>query len=209
MSAKQKDMDSGLTFDQFFSACNFGFVRLFSQIFLMTPKGPPFNFFDILITEWTFKKSQRVPPFTFFGTMRLTGDKKISKKISVKFFSFFFHNFDIVRLLLDEKRFRLYFFWSFAAEWVLKNTKRSPFVFFRICETFFNFFSRKGPPSIFLMICARRDEKCQSVPLARQSGPTFGFLGCFRREYFDTEVLLLFLSLRYGADMGRSRLVFT
>ena len=53
-------------------------------------------------------------------------------------------------------------------------------------ETFFNFFSLKGPPSIFLMICDRRDEKCQSFPLTRQSGPTFGVLGCFRREYFST-----------------------
>ena len=76
------------------------------------------------------------------------------------------------------------FFWSFAAEWMLKNTKRSPFQFFWNCETCF--FSPKVPPSIFLMICDRRDEKCQSVPLARQSDPTFGFLGSFRREYFDT-----------------------
>ena len=37
-----------------------------------------------------FKKSRSVPPFTFFGTMRLTGNfKKISKKISEIFFSIF------------------------------------------------------------------------------------------------------------------------
>ena len=44
MSAKQKDVGSSLTLDQIFCACNFGFVRLFSQIFLMSPKGPPFIF---------------------------------------------------------------------------------------------------------------------------------------------------------------------
>ena len=72
---------------------------------------------------------------------------------------------------------------------MLKITKRSPFQFFfeivRLSLVQFCFLP-KGPPSIFLMICDRRDEKCQSVPLAPQSGPTFGFLGCFRREYFDT-----------------------
>ena len=47
----------------------------------------------------------------------------------------------------------------------------------------------------------------KASPLAHQFGPTLGFFGSCRREYFDTEVLLLFLSLRYGADLGRSRLV--
>ena len=42
-------------------------------------------------------------------------------------------------------------------------------------------------------------------PLVRQFGSTFGFFRYRRREYF--EVLLLFLSFRYGADLGRSRLV--
>ena len=44
----------------------------------MSPKGP-LHFF-LFAKEWMFKKSQRAP-FTFFGTMRLTGDfKKIRKK---------------------------------------------------------------------------------------------------------------------------------
>ena len=38
-----------------------------------------------------------------------------------------------------------------------------------------------------------------------QFGSTFGFFRYRRREYL--EVLLVFLSLRYGADLGRSRLV--
>ena len=43
-------------------------------------------------------------------------------------------------------------------------------------------------------------------PLVCQFGSTFEFFRYRRREYL--EVLLLFLSFRYGADLGRSRLVF-
>ena len=42
-------------------------------------------------------------------------------------------------------------------------------------------------------------------PLARQFALTFGFFGSCGREYFE---VLLQLSLRYGADLGRSRLVY-
>ena len=37
--------------------------------------------------------------------------------------------------------------------------------------------------------------------------PIFSSCGYCRREYLTFEVLLLFLSLRYGADLGRSRIV--
>ena len=67
----------------------FGLVRLFSQIFQMSPKGPPFisSYFS---KEWMFKNSQ-MPPFTFVGTMRLTeGQKKFKKNFKKKiFFSIF------------------------------------------------------------------------------------------------------------------------
>ena len=54
-----------------------------TEFFLIVP---PINFW-YFATEWMFKKSQSVPPFTFFGNMRLTGNfKKISKKNS-EFFS--------------------------------------------------------------------------------------------------------------------------
>ena len=59
----------------------------------------------------------------------------------------------------------------------VEKYQKVPFQFFRNCETFFNFFSLKGPPPIFLMICDRKDEKCQSVPLARQSGQLLCFWG--------------------------------
>ena len=65
----------------FSALCDF-----FSQIFLMSPKDP-FHFF-YFAKEWLFKNSQS-PPFTFFGTMRLTGEQKQFKKID--FFHFFPH----------------------------------------------------------------------------------------------------------------------
>ena len=115
--------------------------------------------------------------------MRLTGDfKKTSKKIGEIFSHYFFHFFDIVRLLLDKKfSGKVPFFLEFCGRTYVEKCQKVPLsVFFRNCETFVQFcFSSKGPLSIGLMICDRRDEKCQSVP-------TFAFFGCFRRKYFDT-----------------------
>ena len=48
----------------------FGFVRLFFRNFLNVPKSPPFNFL-IFCKRTNVKKSQRVPFFRIFGTMRL------------------------------------------------------------------------------------------------------------------------------------------
>ena len=50
-------------------------------------------------------------------------------------------------------------------------------------------------------------EKSQRVPLVRQFGPTFGFFGSVKENTLHFDVLLLFLSLRYGTDLCRSRLV--
>ena len=80
MSAKQKDVGSSLAHVQkFFVQVFFGFVRLFFAISLMSPKGPPFNFFFYFAKEWMFKTS-RMPPLTFFGTMGVTGDQKFFEK---------------------------------------------------------------------------------------------------------------------------------
>ena len=50
--------------------------------FLYVSNGPPLHFVPIS-QKMDFQNSQR-PPFTFFGTMRLTGDKKIQKKFEKK-----------------------------------------------------------------------------------------------------------------------------
>ena len=52
----------------------------------MSPKVPPFSFFVFCI-DMDVQKILKGPPFTFFGTMRLTGDfKKIRKKTVGVFF---------------------------------------------------------------------------------------------------------------------------
>ena len=109
MSAKQKDVGSSLTLDQLFCACNFGFVRLFAN-FLMSQKGPPFNFFDTwqqsylgfvvrlffanflyiskgsplqffsILQEWMFKNSQRPPFYLFWHCATYRRPKKNRKK---------------------------------------------------------------------------------------------------------------------------------
>ena len=62
----------------------FGTVRLFFENFLMSPKGPPLSFL-IFCNGMFVNKSRRVPPFTFFGTMRLLLKEKIFSKISIFF----------------------------------------------------------------------------------------------------------------------------
>ena len=148
MSAKQKDVGSSLTLDQFFYACNIGFVRLFSANFLMSPKGPPFNFL-IFCNRMVVQKIPKRPPFTFSSTMRLTGDfKKISIKISGKKFSNFFHYFGIVRLVFDKKNSRKGSAFIFSG--VLKSTKSSPgFSFLELSDFFSKFFLTKGSPLQF------------------------------------------------------------
>ena len=45
-------------------------MRLFFEIFWIAPKGPP-SFVSIFCNTMDVKKSQIVPPFTFFGTVTL------------------------------------------------------------------------------------------------------------------------------------------
>ena len=58
---------------RFFRLCE-TFFATFSNVF----KGPP-SFFPILQNNGC-PKTPKGPPSTFFGTMRLTGDQKNSKK---------------------------------------------------------------------------------------------------------------------------------
>ena len=94
--------------------------------------------------------------------------------------------------------------------------KGPPFQFFRHCVTFLKNFFPKGFLFKFLMFCYRMDvEKSQRVfPFS-----FFGIVRLFFQIFFiwisanslivwHFEVLSLFLSLRYGADLDRSRLVF-
>ena len=77
-----------------------------------------------------------------------------------------------------------------------------PLSFFSELRLFEKKFPPKGPPSIFWCFATEWMLKNpKGSPLWARQGP----LGANSIKYF--EVLLLFLSLRYGADLGRSRLV--
>ena len=81
--------------------------------------------------------------------------------------------------------------------------------------------SPKGPPFIFFLFYKRMDvEKQPKGPFyifwynatyqkLQKSSKNFWkfFLGTVEESTWHFEVRLLFLSLRYGADLGRSRLV--
>ena len=103
--------------------------------------------------------------------------------------------------------------------------------FFRLCETFFPqiFFNvSKGSPLHFFLFCKRMDvQKLQRALFyifrhyatyrrPKKFEKKFGFFfqffphaGTVEENTWHFEVLLLFLSLGYGADLGRSRLVFS
>ena len=150
--------------------------------------------------------------------MRLTGDQKFfwkfSKKIGI-FFSIFSQtgtveektwHFEVLLLFLSlrygadlgfvrlfaniSKGSTLHFFVYFAKEWMLKNSQRAPFYMFRHYATY-------GWPKIFLKIF-KKNWNFFSI---------FSQTGTVEEKTWHFEVLLLFLSLRYGADLGRSRLV--
>ena len=83
----------------------FGIVRLFFKNFLMYQKSPPFEFL-IFCNKIYVDEAQRVPSFTFFGTMPLFLKEKIFKN----FFEKFFLRFLSLRYSADFRRSRLVFF---------------------------------------------------------------------------------------------------
>ena len=108
---------------------------------------------------------------------------------------------------------------TFSRLWAVEPTnffrkqifpKEFPFIF-QHCETFFRrrYFHHRVPPSIFWWIATQLVKNLKGSPLVHQFGPTFGFFGYCRRQYFDTlKSFRYFLSLRYSANLGRPRLVF-
>ena len=93
--------------------------------------------------------------------------------------------------------------------------KGTPLEYFRLYETFFRKkIFIKGSPFNFLIFSDRMDvEKCQRAPFQFfRHCETFFQIFFHKRvpihQYFDIlKSVLLFLRLRYGADLGRSRLV--
>ena len=84
------------------------------------------------------------------------------------------------------------FFPYFAKEWMFKNSQSLPlFHIFRRYATY------RGPKKL--------RKKCQKIRFFFQFFP---HTGTVEENTWHIEVLLLYLSRRYGADLGRSRLVF-
>ena len=89
----------------------FGFVRLFFENFLISPKDPS-SIFLIFCNRTNVKESQRVP-FRFFGTTRLL-------KILIFCFS---------KIFQSHQRIPLQFFWNFETMDV-KKSQRVPLLQF-------------------------------------------------------------------------------
>ena len=78
---------------------------------------------------------------------------------------------------------------------------------FRHCETVIEKFLKSSRGSSnFLIFCLKMDVK--NPKKRTNSVQLLGFSGTVEENTWHLEVLLLFLSLIYGADLGRSRLVF-
>ena len=100
MSAKQKDVGSSPAHDQkksFLCRFLFDLMRLFSQFFKMSSKGPPF-IFSCFAKKWMFKNSQRPPFYIFRHYANYRRPKNIRKKNFEKkfrkiwdFYQFFSH----------------------------------------------------------------------------------------------------------------------
>ena len=88
MSAKQKDVGSSPAHDQKFFVQFFWLGETFRKFLKCLQRVPP-DFFPILQKN-VCSKTPKGPPFTFFGTLRLTGDQKNSKEFGF-FFQFFPH----------------------------------------------------------------------------------------------------------------------
>ena len=101
-------------------------------------------------------------------------------------------------------------FLEFSDRADVEKSQRVPLSVFWHCEIFFQkiFFHQKFPAFNFLMICDRMDEKSQSIPSGAPNKFNFWVFPVPKKRILrHFEVLLMFLSLRYGADLGRSRLV--
>ena len=109
---------------------------------------------------------------------------------------FFRHCATFFKKLFSPRKAPLFnFFWSFATEWMLKNPKGSSLSVFWSFATEWMLKNHKGSSlSVFFGIVRLFQF------FFHKSSPNSPILGNF-------EVLLLFLSLGYGADLGRSRLV--
>ena len=125
--------------------------------------------------------SQRVPPFTFFGTMRLFLKEIFFSKIHVFFQKIFFLRFLSLRYGADFGRSRLVFFFSLQShsEW---STFYNLFIF-HICS------SSKPESGGSILALNHNIFMLPKVHQVRPKGPPFGFFrhyATFFRKFSDS-----------------------
>ena len=122
---------------------------IFFQKFLMSPKSPPFIFL-IFCKRTNVKKSQRVPFFRVFGTMRLQNSKFFQKFFRLPYFfqklfnvpkASSFQFFDILQQNECYKMLKGPFFTFFGTMRLSGNFKKIR----KNSENFFSIFSFKRP----------------------------------------------------------------
>ena len=82
-----------------------------------------------------------------------------------------------------------------------------PSYFSALWDFFRNFCFSKESPTFWYFATEWMLKKSGRIPTARQFGLTFGFFGYFRTKYLTLWSPCAILSLRYGADLCRYRLV--
>ena len=190
---------------------------LFHQIALFGLTNWTKKVFPVFRVTYHTGREQRVPPFIFFGTARLFFWKKISPNGAPSIFCCFASEW----MLENPKGSPLQFFsalWDFFPKIAIfspfnylmfcdrmdveKNPQRVPLSVFRHCETL----ARQGlalaglgaPLGPFFWVCNFSENFFSK---------NFRFSSTVKENTWHLEVFLLFLSLGYGADLGRSRLV--
>ena len=148
-------------------------------------------------------KSKRVPPFSFFGTVRffptikifspsifwcLVTEWMLKNPKGPPPFSVFRQCKTFFLIFFSLRRAPLQFLWCFTADWVFKNPKGSPLSVFRHCETFFE--------NLFFLQRVRLQlrQKCwqfrKCPPFSAPLGPFFWVCNFFEklfRKIFDFE----------------------
>ena len=113
-----------LTFSALWDSSLFSSLfRLCETFFRNFLKGSSLQFVLLFCNRTNVKKSQRVPSFRFFSTMRL---------LKILIFLFFFENFSKTRMCSPS------IFLKFCNRMVVKKSQRAPFYSFRHCEKFQN-----------------------------------------------------------------------
>ena len=174
-----------------------------TETFFRKQKIFPLSIFWCFATDWMLKNPKGSPLTVFFGTETFF---RKQKNFPLSIFWCFATDwmlenpkgspltvfFGTETFFRKQKIFPLSIFWCFATDWMLKNPKGSPFSF----SALWDFSAPLGP---FFWVCNFFEYFFSK---------NFRFSSTVKENTWHLEVFSLFLSLGYGADLGRSRLVF-